>query len=168
MNQPQVGKYPVAGGLASGARRPATEEHGQVEAVDDTVTIQITDRWVRQTPETEQLGQVGTIDTAVEVEIPADEVTCIGDAVVIGVVLAVAVAIAITTATCSETAPCRSRSSAGTPTSELILFPAWPCHDWAVTFHLHAPGRTVVSYMASHGTLFYPERCVWDLCFSEN
>ena len=30
----------------SGARRPATEEHGQVEAVDDTVTIQVADHWV--------------------------------------------------------------------------------------------------------------------------
>lgn len=27
----------------------------------------------------------------------------------------------------------------------ILLFPAWPCKDWAVDFTLHAPGNTVVS-----------------------
>ena len=26
----------------------------------------------------------------------------------------------------------------------IVLFPSWPCEDWAVHFKLHAPGRTVV------------------------
>jgi len=32
----------------------------------------------------------------------------------------------------------------GQPTAELVLFPAWPCADWAVKFRLHAPKGTVV------------------------
>eukprot|EP00930_Biecheleria_cincta_P085298 TRINITY_DN74697_c0_g1_i1.p1 TRINITY_DN74697_c0_g1~~TRINITY_DN74697_c0_g1_i1.p1 ORF type:complete len:802 (+),score=92.72 TRINITY_DN74697_c0_g1_i1:59-2464(+) len=27
----------------------------------------------------------------------------------------------------------------------IVLFPSWPCRDWAVHFRLHAPGRTVLS-----------------------
>ena len=26
----------------------------------------------------------------------------------------------------------------------IVLFPSWPCNDWAVHFRLHAPGKTVV------------------------
>jgi hypothetical protein len=35
--------------------------------------------------------------------------------------------------------------AAGEPSKEIVLFPAWPCDDWAVDFKLHAPGGTVVS-----------------------
>jgi hypothetical protein len=35
-------------------------------------------------------------------------------------------------------------SENGAATKKLVLFPAWPCNDWAVDFKLHAPGRTVV------------------------
>ena len=34
--------------------------------------------------------------------------------------------------------------STGVSTNAIILFPAWPCDDWAVHFKLHAPGNTVV------------------------
>ena len=30
------------------------------------------------------------------------------------------------------------------PSDQIVLFPAWPCKDWAVDFKLHAPGNTVV------------------------
>ena len=30
------------------------------------------------------------------------------------------------------------------PSKKLVLFPAWPCKDWAVHFKLHAPGPTVL------------------------
>lgn len=33
----------------------------------------------------------------------------------------------------------------GVPDRQILLFPAWPCRDWAVRFRLHAPGQTVVS-----------------------
>jgi hypothetical protein len=32
----------------------------------------------------------------------------------------------------------------GEPSNRLVLFPAWPCQDWAVRFKLHAPHNTVV------------------------
>eukprot|EP01052_Picozoa_sp_SAG31_P028597 SAG31_NODE_2774_length_5106_cov_5.381748_7_plen_635_part_00 len=32
----------------------------------------------------------------------------------------------------------------GVPSSKIVLFPAWPCKDWAVKFKLHAPGQTIV------------------------
>jgi hypothetical protein len=32
----------------------------------------------------------------------------------------------------------------GVPSTKLVLFPAWPCKDWAVKFKLHGPGQTVV------------------------
>jgi hypothetical protein len=32
----------------------------------------------------------------------------------------------------------------GSDSSKILLFPAWPCDDWAVHFKLHAPGSTVV------------------------
>ena len=32
----------------------------------------------------------------------------------------------------------------GAATKKLVLFPAWPCDDWAVDFKLHAPGNTTV------------------------
>lgn len=35
-------------------------------------------------------------------------------------------------------------SASGTLTPQIVLFPAWPCRDWAVDFKLHAPGSTVV------------------------
>ena len=32
----------------------------------------------------------------------------------------------------------------GVPSEKIVLFPAWPCDDWAVDFRLHAPGKTIV------------------------
>ena len=32
----------------------------------------------------------------------------------------------------------------GVPSKKIVLFPAWPCKDWAVKFKLHAPGLTTV------------------------
>ena len=32
----------------------------------------------------------------------------------------------------------------GVPSEKIVLFPAWPCDDWAVDFRLHAPGKTTV------------------------
>eukprot|EP01046_Picozoa_sp_COSAG06_P042032 COSAG06_NODE_5298_length_3577_cov_8.494537_1_plen_303_part_00 len=32
----------------------------------------------------------------------------------------------------------------GAPSDKIVLFPAWPCDDWAVDFKLHAPGKTTV------------------------
>ena len=32
----------------------------------------------------------------------------------------------------------------GVPSDKIVLFPAWPCDDWAVDFKLHAPGKTTV------------------------
>jgi len=28
--------------------------------------------------------------------------------------------------------------------NEIVLFPAWPCDDWAVAFTLHAPHQTKI------------------------
>jgi hypothetical protein len=36
-------------------------------------------------------------------------------------------------------------SVGGAASKKIALFPAWPCHDWAVDFTLHAPENTVVS-----------------------
>ena len=38
-------------------------------------------------------------------------------------------------------------SEGGVPSKKLVLFPAWPCKDWAVHFKLHAPGPTVLEGM---------------------
>jgi hypothetical protein len=32
----------------------------------------------------------------------------------------------------------------GAPSDRLVLFPAWPCDDWAVRFKFHAPHNTVI------------------------
>ena len=32
----------------------------------------------------------------------------------------------------------------GVPSDKIVLFPAWPCEDWAVHFKLHAPKATVI------------------------
>ena len=33
----------------------------------------------------------------------------------------------------------------GVPSEKIVLFPAFPCDDWAVSFKLHAPQRTVLA-----------------------
>eukprot|EP00035_Acanthoeca_spectabilis_P030105 m.476095 g.476095 ORF g.476095 m.476095 type:complete len:679 (+) comp40063_c0_seq1:968-3004(+) len=35
-------------------------------------------------------------------------------------------------------------NASGVPTDLIVLFPAWPCQDWAVDFKLHAPANTIV------------------------
>eukprot|EP00040_Diaphanoeca_grandis_P036043 m.228213 g.228213 ORF g.228213 m.228213 type:complete len:1005 (+) comp33539_c0_seq1:52-3066(+) len=38
----------------------------------------------------------------------------------------------------------RVADESGLANNKIVLFPAWPCHDWAVNFKLHAPGNTTV------------------------